>query len=203
VNNAGYAAGGPVEGLPLAEWRRQFEVNLFGQVAVTQAVLPRLRRARGRVVFVSSVSGRVATPLMGPYSASKFALEAMADALRMEVRPWGIQVSLVEPGQTDTALWQEADQTLDEFVAMLSPANRELYERHTAGMRRLIPRMQRMAGDPDAVAAAIERAVTARRARPRYVVPTSGKLQLWLSLGSPTRVRDASLRAALGVPRKA
>ncbi|MDX6665819.1 MAG: hypothetical protein QOG68_2025, partial [Solirubrobacteraceae bacterium] len=109
VNNAGVVVSGPVEAVPLDELRRQFEVNLIGQVAVTQAVLGRLRASRGRIVFISSLSGRVSTPLTGPYNASKFALEGLADALRMEVRPWGIRVVLVEPAQTDTDIWRGAD----------------------------------------------------------------------------------------------
>ena len=113
VNNAGIVVAGPVEAVGPDELRRQFEVNVIGQAAVTQAVLPRLRAARGRVVFVSSVSGRIATPMFGPYSASKFALEAMADALRMEVAPWGIRVALVEPAQTDTDMWLHAEDELD------------------------------------------------------------------------------------------
>ena len=121
VNNAGIVVSGPVEAVPLDELRRQLEVNVVGQVAVTQAVLPKLRASRGRVVFVSSLSGRISTPMTGAYNASKFALEGLADALRMEVRPWGIRVVLVEPAQTDTDMWREADGALDEAVAGLSP----------------------------------------------------------------------------------
>lgn len=102
VNNAGVVVPGPVEAVALDALRRQLEINVVGQIAVTQAVLPRLRTARGRVVFVSSVSGRVSAPMMGLYSASKYALEALADALRMELRPWRVGVVLVEPGAIDT-----------------------------------------------------------------------------------------------------
>ncbi len=98
VNNAGIAVAGPLEFVPLQELRRVLEVNVVGQVAVTQAFLPLLREARGRVVLMSSISGRVAAPLMGPYAASKFALEAIGDALRRELAPWGIEVSIIEPG---------------------------------------------------------------------------------------------------------
>jgi NAD(P)-dependent dehydrogenase (short-subunit alcohol dehydrogenase family) len=103
VNNAGVFVGGPVEAVPLAELRRMLEINLVGTLAATQAVLPRLRSSRGRIVFVSSVSGRVVTPMFGAYAPSKFALEADADALRMELAPWGIRVAVVEPAQTDRA----------------------------------------------------------------------------------------------------
>src|SRR3954453_19950237 len=108
VNNAGIVVGGPVEAVPLDDLRRQLEVNLVGQGAGTQAVMPGLRESRGRALFVSSLSGRVATPMTGPYNASKFALEGLVDALRMEVRPWGVRVVLVEPAQTDTDMWRDA-----------------------------------------------------------------------------------------------
>jgi NAD(P)-dependent dehydrogenase (short-subunit alcohol dehydrogenase family) len=202
VNNAGIAVGGPIEGLPLDELRRQFEVNVFGQVAVTQAVLPRLRESRGRVVFISSLSGRVSTPMTGAYNGSKFALEAIADALRMELRPWGVRVSLVEPAQTDTALWQEAEVALEEVVAALSPEQRQLYGKHIAGYRKVIPLSQRIASSPNGVAATVERALTARRPRARYVVGGAPKAQAVLSGLTPTPVLDAVLRKVTGVPRR-
>ena len=105
VNNAGVAVGGPMEAVTPDELRRQFEINVIGQVVVTQAVLPRLRRSHGRIVFISSVTGKVAFPLMGPYCASKFALEAAADTLRMELKLWDIPVVIVEPAQTNTDMW--------------------------------------------------------------------------------------------------
>src|SRR5207302_10928593 len=148
-NNAGVVVGGPIEAIPPAELRRQLEVNVVGQAAVTQAVLPRLRSSRGRIVFVSSLSGRVATPLTGAYNASKFALEGMADAMRMELAPWGIRVVLVEPAQTDTDMWRKADAALDEAVASLSPEHRRLYGKHIEGFRKTIPRAQRMAAPVD------------------------------------------------------
>jgi NAD(P)-dependent dehydrogenase (short-subunit alcohol dehydrogenase family) len=202
VNNAGIVVGGPIEGLPVGELRRQFEVNVIAQVAVSQAVLPRLRASRGRLVFVSSVSGRVAAPLLGAYSSSKFAIEAIADALRMELRPWRIPVILIEPGQVDTDLWRTADVAVDEAVAMLSPEQRDLYAGHIAGLRRGIPLAQKLAADPETVAATIERALTARRPRSRYLCGTGARLQGPLSEATPTRVRDAMLRTMAGVPRR-
>ena len=202
VNNAGIVVSGPVEALPIDQWRRQLEVNLIGQVAVTQAVLPRLRESRGRVVFVSSLSGRVATPMSGAYNASKFALEGMADALRMELAPWRVRVALVEPAQTDTDLWREAEAALEADLATLSPGDRALYARHIEGARRMIPRSQKLATPVDGVVAAIERALTARRPRARYVVGASPRVQSFLAQVTPTRVLDAALRAATGVPRR-
>jgi NAD(P)-dependent dehydrogenase (short-subunit alcohol dehydrogenase family) len=202
VNNAGVVVAGPLEAVPLSELRRQLEVNVVGQAAVTQVTLPRLRESRGRLVFVSSVSGRVATPMFGPYNASKFALEGMADALRMELAPWGIRVVLVQPAQTDTDLWRLADGDLNDTVATLSPEHRDLYAKHIAGFRKSISRSQRMASPVDGVAATIEKALTARRPSARYVVGASARAQAFLAQITPTALRDVLLRAGTGVPRR-
>jgi NAD(P)-dependent dehydrogenase (short-subunit alcohol dehydrogenase family) len=202
VNNAGIVVGGPLEAVPLSELRNQLEVNVVGQVAVTQALLPRLRRSRGRIVFVSSLNGKVATPLTGPYNASKFALEAVADSLRMELAPWGIRVALVEPAQTDTDLWRRADDQLESTVALLSAEHRNLYAKHIEGYRKSIPRSQRMARPAETVAETIERALTARRPRARYVVGTPARIQAVLARMTPTPVLDVMLRAGTGVPRR-
>lgn len=202
VNNAGIVVGGPIEAVPPAELRRQLEVNIVGQAAVTQAVLPRLRASRGRIVFVSSLSGRVATPMFGAYNASKFGLEGMADALRMELAPWGIRVVIVEPAQTDTDMWQNADTDLDEAVAALSEEHRRLYAKHIDGFRKTIPRAKRMAKPVDTVAATIERALTARRPRARYVVGAGPRAQALMAKLTPTPALDRLLRAGTGVPRR-
>jgi NAD(P)-dependent dehydrogenase (short-subunit alcohol dehydrogenase family) len=202
VNNAGLAVGGAVETLDLDDLRYQYEVNVFGQVAVTQAVLPRLRESKGRVVFVSSVSGRISTPLTGAYNSSKFALEGLADALRLELRPWGIAVALIEPAQTDTALWQDAEATLEAEVAKLSPEHRAMYAPHIDGFRKIIPLSQKMAGPPSSVATAVRRALTARKPRARYVVGVGPKVQVRMTSATPTRMRDAVLRRVFRIPRK-
>ena len=177
VNNAGVVVAGPVEGVPLERLRWQLEVNVVGQVAVTQALLPALRRRRGRIVFVSSVSGRVATPMTGAYNASKFALEGLADALRMEVAPWGVRVSLVEPAQTATDMWGEADDRLEADLEPLTDEQRRLYADHIAGARKVVKVSQRMAVPAEDVAGAIQRALTDSRPRARYVVGLGPKVQ--------------------------
>ena len=116
VNNAGIAIAMPLEFVPLDELRHQLEVNVVGQVAVTQAFLPALRRARGRIVFVGSIAGKSALPFLGPYAASKHALEAVADSLRLELRPWGIRVSIVEPGSIKTPIWARGAAKADELL---------------------------------------------------------------------------------------
>lgn len=200
VNNAGIVVSGPQEVLTPADWRKQLDVNVIGTLDVTRAVLPRLRATRGRVVFISSVNGRMSMPMIGAYAASKFALEAAADALRMEIKPWGVAVALIEPAQTDTDMWRTADAMVDETERELSPEHRALYARHIAGMRKMIPMSQRMATPADGVAAAVERALTARRPRARYVVGAAPKLQVALMTRLPTAVRDVVLRKVSSQP---
>ena len=198
VNNAGIVVGGPVEAVPLDELRRQLEVNVVAQVAVTQALLPRLREARGRVVFLSSVSGRVSTPFTGPYNASKFALEGLADALRVELRPWGIAVSLVEPGAIDTAIWRDALETTDAAEAAMTPGHRTLYRDQIEGLRATVRRTQKQTSPPERVAAAVLEALTATRPRARYLVGADARLQLGLRTALPTRAFDAAIARLTG-----
>jgi NAD(P)-dependent dehydrogenase (short-subunit alcohol dehydrogenase family) len=202
VNNAGVVVGGPMEAVPPSELRRQFDVNVVGQIAVTQAVLPRLRRSHGRIVFISSLNGKISIPLLGAYSASKFALEAAADALRLELKPWEIPVVLVEPAQTDTDMWRTADTLVDDTAAALPTTARELYHRHLQGLKKSLPLSQKLAGPPQKVAAVVEEALTARRPRARYVVGAGARLQLALVTRLPTAARDRLLRAVSSQPSR-
>jgi NAD(P)-dependent dehydrogenase (short-subunit alcohol dehydrogenase family) len=202
VNNAGVVVGGPMEAVPPSELRRQFDVNVVGQIAVTQAVLPRLRRSQGRIVFISSLNGKISLPLLGAYSASKFALEGAADALRLELKPWAIPVVLVEPAQTDTDMWRAADRVVDDTAAAMPSTARELYDRHLQGLKKSIPLSQKLAGPPQKVAAVVEEALTARRPRARYVVGVGPRLQLALVSRLPTAARDRLLRAVSSQPSR-
>jgi NAD(P)-dependent dehydrogenase (short-subunit alcohol dehydrogenase family) len=203
VNNAGIVVGGPLESLSAADLRQQMDVNVVGAVGVTNAVLPKLRASRGRVVFVSSLSGRVSTPMTGAYNASKFAIEAIADAWRIELAPWGVKVVLVEPAMTDTDMWRQAPATLEAEAQSMSEEHRRLYAKHLAGLRKTIPRMQRLAKPVEGVAAAIERALTASRPRARYVVGADVRVQAALSAIVPTRVKDSASRLLTGIPKNA
>lgn len=165
VNNAGIVVAGPVEGVSMDEWRRQLEVNVIGQLAVTQALLPALRAAQGRVVFMSSVGGRGALPMLSPYNASKHAIEAIGDSLRQEMRPFGVHVSIVEPGSVATPIWDKGEAEAEVSRSGLSADVRRLY-----GTR--LDRFQRLAattgdrGVPAAdVAEAVAHALTAKRPR--------------------------------------
>ncbi len=190
VNNAGIAVSGPIEALTAADLRRQLDVNVVGQLAVTSAVLPLLRESRGRIIFISSVNGRISLPLLGAYSASKFALEAAADALRLELKPWHVGVSVVEPAQTDTDLWRQAEKSVDDMEAAMSASHRALYAKHILGMRKSIPMSQRMAVEPEKVAAVVKEALTARSPRARYPVGLGPAIQMSLVTKLPTRLRD-------------
>jgi len=200
VNNAGVVVTGPMETVTPDEWRKQLEINVIGQLAVTQAVLPRLRKSRGRAVFISSVNGRLSMSLIGAYCASKFALEAAADALRMELRPWHIRVAIVEPAQTNTDMWRTAADMVEQAAATLTPEQRDLYARHIAGMKKMIPVVQKMAVPAKRVSAVVEQALTARRPRARYVVGAGPKLQVALMTNLPALARDRVLRRISGQP---
>lgn len=195
VDNAGIAIAAPLELVPLDELRHQLEVNVVGQVAVTQAFLPALRRARGRVVLMGSIGGRSALPFLGPYAASKHALEAVADALRVELRPFGIAVSIVEPASIATAIWQKGAARAAELEAGSDAEVAALYAPRVASFRRVA--LSRGPGaDPVEVAKAVEHALTASRPKARYLVGRDAHLRAWIER-LPTRIRDRVLAKAL------
>jgi NAD(P)-dependent dehydrogenase (short-subunit alcohol dehydrogenase family) len=198
VNNAGVVVGAPVEALDLDKLRRQLEVNVVAQVAMTQALLPALRAAAGRVVFMSSISGRVSVPLLTPYTASKFAIEAIADGLRLELRPWGIRVVLVEPGSIDTDMWRGAEAQFDSEVAAMDAEHRRLYDGLLTGARKMIRTTARRAAPVDVVTAAVVEAITAERPRTRYVVGREARVQLLIKAALPDRAYDALAARMLG-----
>ena len=202
VNNAGVAVGGPVETVTPDDWRNILEVNVIGQFAVTRAVLPKLRESRGRALFISSVNGRIATPMLGPYSASKFALEAACDALRVELRSWGVSVVLIEPAQTDTDMWRTAGDMVQQIEAEMSPDDRDLYAKHIAGMKKFVPRARKMASPTSKVVAVVQEALTARRPRARYVVALLPKIQTVVVTNMPAALRDRLMTMMVGLPRR-
>jgi NAD(P)-dependent dehydrogenase (short-subunit alcohol dehydrogenase family) len=192
VNNAGVAVSAPLELLPLDELRRQLEVNLIGQIAVTQALLPALRAARGRVVLMGSIGGRSAIPFLGPYAASKFALEAVADVLRLEVQPFGIDVAIVEPGSIATPIWTKGAETGQSIAAAWSDEHRALYATKLAEIGRAAAAAARRGAPPDDVAKAVEHALTAAKPRTRYPVGRDARRRARLER-LPDRLRDRVL----------
>ncbi len=198
VNNAGIAVGGPLEYLPVDELRRQFEVNLFGAVSVTQAFLPLLRPARGRLVFVGSISGRLATPFVAPYSASKFALRAVTDALRVELSPFGLSVSLIEPGSVKTPIWQKGRDGKDRLLSLMGPAAMSVYGRALDAVFAATAHEERTGMPVERVTAEIVHALTARRPKPNYLVGGSARAGSILAL-VPAGLRDRAIKKSMGL----
>jgi NAD(P)-dependent dehydrogenase (short-subunit alcohol dehydrogenase family) len=189
VNNAGIAVASPLETIPLDELRRQLDVNVLGQVAVTQALLPHLRRARGRLVFIGSIAGRSSLPFLGPYAASKHALEAIADALRVELTPWQIHVALVEPGTIATPIWNKGAAKADEIQSRVPPETLALYRDRVEAFRRAATAAGRRGQSPDRVAEVVEHALTAGRPKTRYLVGRDAKIRAAFER-LPDRLRD-------------
>ena len=190
VNNAGIAIPGPLETLPIEDFRRQVEVNLTAQVAVTQAMVPAIRRARGRIVFLSSIGGRIAFPLNGAYHAAKFGIEAVGDVFRQELRPWGISVSIVEPGSIDTPIWERGASNASEIEARAHPDQEALYGEAIESFRKVVKDLAERGIPPEKVAKVIEHALSADRPRSRYLVGLDAKLQARLKPLIPTPLFD-------------
>jgi NAD(P)-dependent dehydrogenase (short-subunit alcohol dehydrogenase family) len=198
VNNAGIAVAGPLEFLPLEQLRRQLEVNLIGQVAVIQRFLAPLRAGRGRIVNVSSIGGRVALPLLGAYSMSKFGLEGMSDSLRRELRPQGVDVVVIEPGGVKTPIWRKGNELAADLQAGMPPEAGRLYGPMVEALRAETANIERVRGlEPREVAETIAAALTAKRPRARYVVGKDAKLRAPMAAVLPDRVMDRLIARAL------
>ena len=197
VNNAGIGVGGPLEVLPEEQWRRQFDVNFFAQVAVTRAMLPALRRAQGRIVFISSIGGRVAMGFNGPYAASKHAIEAVGDALRVELHSSGIQVALVEPGSIATPIWDKGRSLADTLE--IPPQLSEQYGRVPAAMDKVLADTARRGIPPEAVAEAIEKALGASRMPARVLVGRDARAMLLAKRLLPAHLFDRIVRSRIGI----
>jgi NAD(P)-dependent dehydrogenase (short-subunit alcohol dehydrogenase family) len=194
VNNAGYALPGPLEALSDADLRALFDTNVFGLLAVTRAFLPRMRdRGAGRVINIGSVMGRVTMPLLGAYNASKYAVAALTDALRMELAPFGVRVVLIEPGAVRSGFAAGALERLAPYRDPGSP-----YAAAVAGSDAAWARVYRFAAAPAAVSRAIERAATAARPAARYVVPAPYRLLPPALAVAPVRLADTVRRRVMG-----
>jgi NAD(P)-dependent dehydrogenase (short-subunit alcohol dehydrogenase family) len=201
VNNAGIAVVGPLEAVPLADLRQQLEVNVIGQVAVTQLFLPLLRQARGRIINMGSIAGLTAMPLMGPYSASKFALEAMTDALRLEVQQWGIHVSIIEPGAIATPIWNKSTIDAAEREVAIKEDLRSLYQPIITAVRKVVAEASKRAISAEIVAKVVEDALTASTPRTRYLVGTDAKLRALMRKLLSDRLSDRLLSWILKLPQ--
>jgi NAD(P)-dependent dehydrogenase (short-subunit alcohol dehydrogenase family) len=200
VNNAGIAVAGPLEFLPLDELRLQLEVNVVGQVAVIQAFLPALRAGRGRIVNISSIGGRFALPLVSPYNASKFALEAISDSLRRELYGQGMEVILIEPGGVKTPIWNKSNEMADQIQQQMPPDAERIYGKLIEGVRKATIEIAQEKGiEAREVAEVIGRAMTAKRPRTRYLVGTDAKIRGPMAKILPDRLMDRAVAKQLGI----
>jgi NAD(P)-dependent dehydrogenase (short-subunit alcohol dehydrogenase family) len=197
VNNAAIQANVPIEAFAIDEWRRMFEVNLFGQVAVTQALLPALIDSSGRVVNISSVGGKVAMATYGPYAATKFAIEAVSDSLRRELAPFGVKVIVVEPGAVRTEMLGRAITTAREAMSDMTPEQSRRYGGLVAAVNAQALSSTRSGLPADAAAKVIAKAVTSSKPRTRYTVGRDAAMITRLVRFLPDRTLDRVLAAAL------
>lgn len=190
VNNAGVSINAPLEFIPLGLLRKQLEINVVGQIAVTQAFLELLRAARGRIVNIGSTSGRLSIPMGGPYCASKFAMEALSDSLRMELKPWGIEVCLVQPGAIATPIWEKSLAAGDALLESLPQRMMELYGDLIARIKKGARQSAENAAPVEVVSNAVEHALTAAKPKTRYLVGKDARMQMLLT-HLPDRWRDS------------
>jgi NAD(P)-dependent dehydrogenase (short-subunit alcohol dehydrogenase family) len=198
VNNAGIAVAGPLEFVDIAEFQKQLDVNVTGVLRTTQAMLPMIRLARGRIVNISSIGGRVAIPLVGPYAASKFALEGMSDSLRRELRPWGMHVALIEPGAVATPIWDKGVDQANELDRDAPPEVRERYGEIIDAVRKESEKNRTEGVPPQEVAEAVAHALTASKPKTRYLVGRDAKMRGPMAKAMPDRLMDAAISRALG-----
>jgi NAD(P)-dependent dehydrogenase (short-subunit alcohol dehydrogenase family) len=199
VNNAGIIVVGPVETLPLSDFRHQIEVNLIGHIAVAQELLPLLRQASGRVVFVGSIGGRMSYPFGAAYHASKYGLEAVASCLRQELRPWKINVAIIEPGAIDTQIFERGERVAGEVATQTPVAQALLYEKTIDRMLEMGKKLQTHANPPESVAKAIAHALGSPRPRRRYRVGLDAHAQVLAHRLLPGTIFDWVIAKALGV----
>lgn len=194
VNNAGIAVTGPLEALPIVDLRRQFDVNFFGAVQMIQTFLPLLRKTHGRIVNISSVAGRIASPYMSPYAASKFALEGLSDSLRRELRPFGVKVILIEPGPIDTPIWNKGLEERDKITADLKQTTFAIYRPYMEKFVGVVERIAKNSDPVHKVTAKLDRALFANDPNPRYAVGINAHAGTFISK-LPTKIADMILHA--------
>jgi NAD(P)-dependent dehydrogenase (short-subunit alcohol dehydrogenase family) len=200
VDNAGIGMAWPLELVPLDAVRQQFEVNVFGQLAVVQAFLPLLRQARGRVVVIGSIGDRLTMPFAGVLCASKAAVASLAEGLRQELAPWDVRVVLVEPASIHTEAVDKLERDAHSAVENFPPGGRELYQDAYQRMIRTFAAGEREGSAPEVVADTILRALSARRPRARYLVGKDARRLATLAVLAPTGMFDAFRRRLFGLP---
>jgi NAD(P)-dependent dehydrogenase (short-subunit alcohol dehydrogenase family) len=200
INNAGIGVAGPIEALPLAEWRRQFEVNVFGLIATTQTFLPLIRKGRGRIINMGSIAGRASMPFMAPYAASKHALVAVTDALRIELQPWGIRVALIEPGAIATPIWGKTRKEADRWDTSWSQDLKAMYQEGFTRVKEAATAAGEQAQPAKVVADAVAHALRSRWPKSRYLIGSDAAIRAYLAILLPARLNDWLITSIVKLP---
>ncbi len=196
-NNAGISVNAPLEFIALNDLRRQLDVNVIGQVAATQAFLPMIRKSKGRVLITGSIGGFFTTPMLTPYCMSKYAMEAMADGLRRELRPFGVHVVLLEPGGIQSKIWEKGIGESEQFIKNAPPEMMQVYGGLVGALRRVAPQMEKRSHPPQAVLDCVIHAIESPRPKTRYRMGANSTAQKVISL-MPDRWQDALVGRMLG-----
>lgn len=199
VNNAGIAVAGPLEFLPIEEIRKQFEINVYAPIAVAQAMLPLLRLTKGRIIIVGSIAGRISAPFVGPYSSSKAAIASLADALRQELAPSGIHVSLLEFAAVKTPIWEKGRLDKDRLVALMPPAAVQYYGKLINAVVNITRHEESSGLDPSVIAATILKALRAPKPRGRYLIGARARIQAVVAV-LPPATRDKLIKKSMQLP---
>lgn len=202
INNAGIGFGAPIECIPIQQLKEVFEVDVFGHIKMIQKFLPLLRHTQGRIINISSISGQLPQPFQSTYSAAKMALESFSDSLRIELRPWNIKISIIEPGSIKTPIWSKSNDRTQELFAQFSPELQELYRSSITAFNYTADKFSHLATGSAVVAKAIEHALTAKHPRSRYLVGKDAFLMYYLLKPLPALIRDWTLAKIMGLPRK-
>jgi NAD(P)-dependent dehydrogenase (short-subunit alcohol dehydrogenase family) len=202
VNNAGAQWAGPIETMPLTEWRSQFDVSFFGPIALTQQLLPQLRASRGRVINVTSIGGIMPGPMIAAYQAAKAAFEAVSDSMRIEFSPFGVHVSAIAPGSISTPMLKQSSDKLNRIADALPKSLQPLYSYALRSFAKTTVTSARFSTSPAKASLTILRAVTAPRPRTRYLIGTDAKIVAFLKRSLPDRWMDAIVFRMFGLPRR-
>jgi NAD(P)-dependent dehydrogenase (short-subunit alcohol dehydrogenase family) len=200
VNNAGVGGGGPIEFMDLKDLRDTLEVNLVGQVAVSQAFIPQLRKTKGTIVFIASIGGRIASPFMSPYNTSKFGIEALGESLRAELAPWEIDVAVVEPGSIDTEIWGKGADTMKDRVSKMAPNERRLYGKQLSRFGEVLTETASRGIPAEKVAKVIHKAISSDNPKHRYLVGRDAKIGARLKGTLPDRTFSKLISRQVKMP---
>ncbi len=199
INNAAIAIGGSLEFMSITDIRKQFEINLFGQIAMIQTFLPLLRKGSGRIINISSTNGWVSFPFMGAYCATKYALEAISDALRLELEKWKIPVSVINPNKIISPIWEKSISITNSLFEKLPPEAKSYYDTILSGVIKTIRKTAYTALTPDIIVKAVFHALTAKKPKIRYLPSFETKILFLVSKILPKKMLNTIIKKEMGI----